>query len=60
MSHRENLSYEELLKRLVNEVFGCKECSKQYSFEVDKRFWNEYIKGYYFFGSTPEGFPKKR
>jgi len=45
MGHSENLSYTELGKRLQDNDFRCREedCYKNYSYEVDKRFWNKRV-----------------
>lgn len=47
LGHSENLSYEELLERLMENDFSCRgldgDCSKNLSYEVDERFWNEYL-----------------
>lgn len=41
--HTENLSYEELFQRLRYDDWNCRECSKELSYTVDRRFWNKYI-----------------
>lgn len=48
MGHEENLSFEELLQRLIDNDFECRheECNKQYSYEVDQQFWEKYLAPY--------------
>lgn len=45
MGHTENLSFEELLERLKNNDFECREdgCSKHLTYPVDRTFWREYL-----------------
>lgn len=45
MGHTENLSHKELLERLKNEDFSCRQdgCIKNYSYEVDEVFWERYV-----------------
>lgn len=47
MGHSENLSHSELAKRLENDDFECRDvgCTKNYSYEIDERFWNKYVMG---------------
>lgn len=46
MGHTENLSHQELAERLDEDDFECRHegCSKQYSYAVDHRFWDSYVR----------------